>query len=90
MAVWELRENPSSARTLPQNDLLFPAALESSQLYSGTKLGCLRGRSGCEHVAMVTYNSQSHATFSDLLCVTSGLKLTACPPDKVTTIRTIP
>lgn len=76
------------ARALPRNDLLFPVALKSSLLYSEAKLGCLRVGSGWEHVAMVTYNSQSCAPFSDLLCEAPGLRLTACPPDWVTITRT--
>lgn len=49
----------------------------STHLYPEVNVGPHRGGAGCQPVAMVTFNSQNHATFSDLLCEAPGLEFTA-------------
>lgn len=50
-----------------------------SRLYPEANVGPQRDGAGCQHVAMVTFNSQNHATFSDLLWEAPGLELTVSP-----------
>lgn len=52
---------------------------QSTHLYPEANVGPHRGGVGCQPVTMVTFNSQNHATFSDLLCEAPGFELTANP-----------